>query len=49
MIDRVTKIEPMTAILIAPCGMNCRLCRAYVRERNPKRVSSKRRIISYGR
>jgi hypothetical protein len=21
--------------LIAPCGMNCRLCRAYGRERNP--------------
>jgi hypothetical protein len=23
----------MTEALIAPCGMNCRLCRAYVRER----------------
>jgi hypothetical protein len=25
----------MTAALIAPCGMNCRLCIAYVRDRNP--------------
>ncbi len=25
----------MNASLIAPCGMNCRLCIAYVRERNP--------------
>ncbi len=24
-----------TADLIAPCGINCRLCRAYRRERNP--------------
>ena len=23
------------ANLIAPCGINCRLCRAYMRERNP--------------
>ncbi len=25
----------MKSSLIAPCGMNCRLCRAYVREKNP--------------
>src|SRR5574341_727420 len=27
------KANPMKASLIAPCGMNCRLCRAYVREK----------------
>jgi hypothetical protein len=31
----VTKSTLMTASLIAPCGMNCRLCRAYMREKNP--------------
>ena len=25
----------MTAELIAPCGMNCRLCYAYIREKKP--------------
>jgi hypothetical protein len=25
------------AMLIAPCGMNCRLCRAFMRHRNPCR------------
>ena len=25
----------ITAALIAPCGMNCRLCLAYTRDRNP--------------
>lgn len=29
-----TKIKAMSAALIAPCGMNCRLCRAFVREKN---------------
>jgi len=28
------KSKIMTSTLIAPCGMNCRLCRAYIRERN---------------
>jgi len=26
--------KPMASSLIAPCGMNCRLCRAYLREKN---------------
>jgi len=30
-----TQTEPMRAALIAPCGMNCRLCMAYNRARNP--------------
>lgn len=25
----------MSAELIAPCGMNCRLCSAYIRKKNP--------------
>ena len=24
-----------TSVLIAPCGINCRVCRAYLREKNP--------------
>jgi len=27
--------KPFTVDLIAPCGLNCRLCRAYDRKRNP--------------
>jgi Protein of unknown function (DUF3795) len=27
--------NPITRILIAPCGMNCAVCRAYLRPRNP--------------
>jgi len=30
---RSTKTNVIRTILIAPCGMNCRLCRAYVRDR----------------
>jgi hypothetical protein len=29
------KTNVVRAALIAPCGMNCRLCRAYMREKNP--------------
>lgn len=29
-----TNTDEMHPSLIAPCGMNCRLCRAYIRERN---------------
>ena len=29
------KAERSSANLIAPCGINCRLCRAYGRKRNP--------------
>ena len=29
-----TKSKPIPSSLIAPCGMNCRLCRAYIREKN---------------
>ena len=28
------KAEAIPALLIAPCGMNCRLCRAFTREKN---------------
>lgn len=30
-----TKTDAMLTSLIAPCGMNCRLCVAYMRDRNP--------------
>jgi len=30
-----TKTNVIRTTLIAPCGMNCRLCRAYMREKNP--------------
>ena len=30
-----TKTIPISKTLIAPCGMNCRLCRAYVRDKKP--------------
>ncbi len=32
---RSIKATPIKSSLIAPCGMNCRLCRAFVREKNP--------------
>jgi len=32
---KLKKEIPISAKLIAPCGMNCRLCRAYIRKRNP--------------
>jgi hypothetical protein len=32
---KTNKTEGMRLLLVAPCGMNCRLCRAYVREKNP--------------
>jgi hypothetical protein len=31
----IAKKEPTTSALIAPCGLDCRLCRAYAREKNP--------------
>ena len=31
---RSIKSKSITSSLIAPCGMNCRLCRAYIREKN---------------
>ncbi len=27
--------SPITQSLIAPCGMNCGICKAYLREKNP--------------
>lgn len=30
-----TKTNSTSRVLIAPCGLNCRLCRAYARDRNP--------------
>jgi hypothetical protein len=32
---RSTKTDAIRATLIAPCGMNCRLCIAYAREKQP--------------
>ena len=32
---KTSSAKKMKSKLIAPCGMNCRLCRAYIRERNP--------------
>jgi len=32
---RSTKRDAMRTTLIAPCGMNCRLCIAYTRDTNP--------------
>ena len=31
----ISQPAPITSFLIAPCGLNCRLCRAYQRRRNP--------------
>jgi hypothetical protein len=32
---RSTKTHTIHTELIAPCGMNCRLCRAFIRDRKP--------------
>jgi len=32
---RIVQIQADDPQIIAPCGLNCSLCRAYVRERNP--------------
>ncbi len=34
MTGRPAKTNALRTALIAPCGMNCRLCRAYMREKN---------------
>lgn len=33
-IIRTKKTNAIRTTLIAPCGMNCRLCRAYIRDKN---------------
>lgn len=33
-LKRSTKTKAIPTSLIAPCGMNCRLCRAYMRDKN---------------
>lgn len=33
MLKRSTTTNTMPTTLIAPCGMNCRLCRAYIRDK----------------
>lgn len=33
--NRSTKTTAISTKLIAPCGMNCRLCLAYTRDKNP--------------
>jgi hypothetical protein len=35
MADRNAPRQASTLTLIAPCGLDCRRCRAYIRERNP--------------
>lgn len=30
---KLSKTKAINAMLIAPCGMNCRLCRAYIRDK----------------
>ncbi len=32
--SKLTNTNAIRTTLIAPCGMNCRLCRAYIREKN---------------
>jgi hypothetical protein len=32
---KVEQIQVMDPLIIAPCGINCSLCRAYVRDRHP--------------
>ncbi len=32
--DRTKKTKAFHILLIAPCGMNCRLCKAYMRDKN---------------
>jgi hypothetical protein len=32
---RSARTDAIRSELIAPCGMNCRLCRAYIRDKNP--------------
>ncbi len=32
---KVVQIQANDPQIIAPCGLNCSLCRAYIRERNP--------------
>jgi len=34
MLKKPIKTRPIPTDLIAPCGMNCRLCYAYIREKN---------------
>ncbi len=34
MTNKSKKLKSIKSTLIAPCGMNCRLCRAYIREKN---------------
>jgi hypothetical protein len=33
--DQVEQIQVMDPLIIAPCGINCSLCRAYIRDRHP--------------
>jgi hypothetical protein len=33
--NKVAQIQPNDPMIIAPCGFNCSLCRAYIRERQP--------------
>ena len=31
--EKSTRTNPIPGTLIAPCGMNCRLCQAYARDK----------------
>ena len=35
MTNKAIQIQPKTPAIIAPCGINCSLCRAYMRDRDP--------------
>ena len=35
MSNKGAQIQPGDPMVIAPCGINCSLCRAYIRDRNP--------------
>jgi hypothetical protein len=35
MADKFVQIQVMNPMMVAPCGLNCSLCRAYLRKRKP--------------
>ena len=35
MSNKVVQIQPGDPMILAPCGINCSLCRAYIRDQNP--------------
>jgi hypothetical protein len=46
MINRRANMQSLSKIsLIAPCGMNCGICRAYLKEKNKFRIGLKRVLV----